>query len=301
MLNKDAVKYLRPEIISRLNNLELIARLMVEGYLTGLHKSPFHGFSVEFSQHRPYLPGDPLRFIDWKVYSRTDRYYIKQYEEETNLRSYILLDISKSMTYQSDKKGISKIQYAKYLAAALAFITLQQRDATGLVLFDDKIRKSMPPRSVFSYLNPILSTIDQTEYGADTRISSVLHEVAEKVRRRGLIVLISDLMDDPAEVLAGIKHFRHDEHEVLVFQILDEQELHFQFSGDVVFEDMETNEEIKTQPGFIRKSYQEQMDAFLHYYKTNFSNNRIDYQRLLTHTTFDAALTQYLLKRKRLY
>lgn len=299
MKDNKFIKYLQPEVVSTLSNLELIARLVVEGYLTGLHKSPFHGFSVEFSQHRPYMAGDSLRFIDWKVYGRTDRYYIKQYEEETNLRCHILLDISKSMEYGSG--SVSKAKYASCLAAALSFLMIQQRDATGLVLFDDRIRKILPPKSVFSYLNPILRAIDSVEYGKDTMISPALHQVAEQLKRRGLVILISDLLDNPEDVLAGLKHFRYDQHEALVFHVIDEQEKDFNFSGDVIFEDIESNEKIKTQPWYIRESYQERFNQFLDYYKHNFSNNRIGYQQLYTNTPFNVALTEYLLKRKRMF
>lgn len=299
MKDNKFIKYLQPEVVSTLSNLELIARLVVEGYLTGLHKSPFHGFSVEFSQHRPYMAGDSLRFIDWKVYGRTDRYYIKQYEEETNLRCHILLDISKSMEYGSGV--VSKAKYASCLAAALSFLMIQQRDATGLVLFDDRIRKILPPKSVFSYLNPILRAIDSVEYGKDTMISPALHQVAEQLKRRGLVILISDLLDNPEDVLAGLKHFRYDQHEALVFHVIDEQEKDFNFSGDVIFEDIESSEKIKTQPWYIRESYQERFNQFLDYYKHNFSNNRIGYQQLYTNTPFNVALTEYLLKRKRMF
>jgi len=299
MKDNKFIKYLQPEVVSTLSNLELIARLVVEGYLTGLHKSPFHGFSVEFSQHRPYMAGDSLRFIDWKVYGRTDRYYIKQYEEETNLRCHILLDISKSMEYGSG--SVSKAKYASCLAAALSFLMIQQRDATGLVLFDDRIRKILPPKSVFSYLNPILRAIDSVEYGKDTMISPALHQVAEQLKRRGLVILISDLLDNPEDVLAGLKHFRYDQHEALVFHVIDEQEKDFNFSGDVIFEDIESSEKIKTQPWYIRESYQERFNQFLDYYKHNFSNNRIGYQQLYTNTPFNVALTEYLVKRKKMF
>ncbi|HEM49406.1 MAG TPA: DUF58 domain-containing protein, partial [Caldithrix sp.] len=251
MQDNQLLKYLQPEVISSVKNLELVARLVVEGYLTGRHRSPFHGFSVEFSQHRPYMPGDNLRFIDWKVFGRTDRYYIKQFEEETNLRCHILLDVSKSMQYASDK--ITKAQYASYLTAGLTFLMLQQRDSTGLVLFDDKIKKIVPPRSVISHLNVILQAVNKAEYGNDTNISMALHSLAEQIRKRGLIILISDLLDDPQALLNGLKHFRHNKHEILVFHIIDRKELEFDFSGDVLFEDIESNDKLKTQPRYIQE------------------------------------------------
>ncbi len=291
-------KFLDPKVLSSLSNLELVARRVVEGYLTGLHKSPFHGFSVEFSQHRPYMSGDSLRFVDWKVYGRTDRFYIKQYEEETNLRCYIVLDISNSMNYGST--GIKKSAYATYLSASLAYLMMKQRDATGLVLFDEEIRQLLPPRSVFSYLNTLLKAMESAAPGKDTDIGSVLHQIAERFNRRGLVILISDLLDDPAKIVEGLKHFRHNQHEVLVFHILDEQEQSFSFSGDVLFEDMESGERIKTQPWYIRESYKENFSKYLDYFRQEFSNNRIDYQLLNTNTPFNKALTEYLIKRKRM-
>ena len=291
-------KYLQPEIISSIKNLELIARLVVEGYLTGLHRSPFHGFSVEFSQHRPYMAGDSLRYIDWKVFGRTDRYYIKQFEEETNLKCYILLDISKSMLYGS--AAINKNMYAAYLAAALAYLMIQQRDATGLALFHENLQRIIQPKSVRSHLNVLLNEIDNAHYGADTHISEALHKIAEEFNRKGLIILISDLLDDQKKILDGLKHFRHNKHEVLVFHIIDRQEKEFNFSGDIQFEDLESDEKIKTQPGFIRSEYQQKFNEFLQYFKINFSNNRIDYQQLYTDTPYDVALTEFLMKRKRI-
>ncbi len=291
-------EYLKPETLTRLSNLEFIARLVVEGFLTGLHKSPFHGFSAEFSQHRPYMSGDSLRFVDWKVYGRTDRYYIKQFEEETNLRSYIILDISNSMQYGNPK--ITKARYATYLAAALSYLLILQRDATGLVLFDNQIRKTLPPKSIFSYLTVLLSAIEQQKSGTDTQISPVLHQIAEQFNRRGLIILISDLLDDPESILNGLRHFRHDRHEVLVFHILEESEQTFNFSGNIIFEDMENGERIKTQPAYIRESYRQQFQNYLKTIKNGLINDRIDYKLLTTRTPYDVALTEYLLKRKRL-
>ena len=297
--SEDLRRYLLPEVAATLSNLELIARLVVEGFMTGLHKSPYHGFSIEFSQHRPYMAGDSLRFVDWKVYGRTDRFYIKQFEEETNLRSYLLLDTSASMQYGSGQ--VKKSDYAAFLTAALAYLFIKQRDAAGLVLFDDQVREILPPRSVPSYLSHILHAIGQAEFGKDTQINRVLHQVAERLKRRGLIVLISDLMDEPEKILAGLKHFRHDKHEVLVFHIMDRSEADFAFGGEIQFEDLESGERVKTQPRYIRGAYREQIQKFMNYYKLNFSNNRIDYQLLFTDTPFDVAINEYLLKRKRLY
>ncbi|RLD15238.1 DUF58 domain-containing protein [candidate division KSB1 bacterium] len=295
----NAIKYLDPQFLANIGNLELIARSVVEGFITGLHKSPFHGFSVEFSQHRPYMPGDALRFVDWKVYGRTDRYYIKQFEEETNLRSYILLDVSSSMAYQSGK--ISKWMYASYLASALAYLLLHQRDATGLVLFDDQVRLQMPPRSMGSYLRQMLRQIEQVQLGNDTSVGKVLHRIADQFRRRGLIILISDLLDDPVEIMKGLKHFRHDKHEVLVFHILDRQEVEFEFNGNILFKDLESGERVKTQPFFIREQYRERFRNFLKYYQLQTSKNNIDYQQMFTDEPLNVALAKFLSKRRRLF
>ncbi len=294
-----STKYLDPQFLANIGNLELIARSVVEGFITGLHKSPFHGFSVEFAQHRPYMPGDALRFVDWKVYARTDRYYIKQFEEETNLRSYILLDVSSSMAYQSAK--VSKWMYASYLASALAYLLLKQRDATGLVLFDDRIRLQMPPRSMGSYLRLMLKHIGQAQMGKDTSVGTVLHQIADQFRRRGLIILISDLLDDPEKIVKGLKHFRHDKHEVLVFHILDRQELEFEFGGNVMFKDLESGERVKTQPFFIRQQYRERFRNFLKYYRLECSKNNIDYQQMFTDEPLTIALTKFLSKRRKLF
>jgi len=293
--DNDLMKYLKPEALAGLSNLELIARYIVEGYLTGLHKSPFHGFSVEFSQRRPYLPGDDLKYVDWKVYARTDRYYIKQFEEETNLRCHIILDVSKSMLYGHG--DIKKSDYAAYLAAALAYLMIRQRDATGLIIFDEQVKKKMPPRTAHSYINQLLLTIDEAEYGNDTHISASLNQIAEQIERRGLIIIISDLLDDPEEVLNGLKTFRFYGHEIIVFHILDRQEVDFKFSGDVLFKDLESGEFIKTQPEFIKETYQKSIENFIEFYKVNLLNNKIDYKLLTTDMPYDKALTEYLIKR----
>jgi uncharacterized protein (DUF58 family) len=295
-INTANKKYLIPDVLSKLSNLELIAKLIVEGFMTGLHKSPFHGFSIEFSQHRAYNPGDSLRFIDWKVFGRTDRFYIKQFEEETNLKSYILLDVSNSMNYGSGKT--TKLEYGKYLASALAYLMLMQRDAVGVVLFDSKIKKLLPPRSVNSYLQPILKELDTIEPGTDTNISQVLHIIAERIKRRGLIILISDLLDDQENILSSLRHFRHNNHEVLIFQILDNQEISFGFEGDVLFEDLESGAKINTYPWYIKAEYNKEINDFINYYKKNSLENQIDFQLLKTDTTFDTALMEYLIKRK---
>lgn len=295
---KDSLKYLKPEVISQLANMDLRARLVVEGFITGLHRSPYHGFSVEFAEHRQYMPGDEIKHVDWKVYAKTDRFYVKQFEEETNLKSYLLLDCSASMGYKSGV--VSKFEYASYLSAALAHLMIKQRDAVGLLTFDEKIKQYLPPRSIKSYLFQILRQLETSKPELKTNISQTLHEMAERIKRRGLIILFSDLFDDPERVLSGLKHFRHRNHEVIVFHILDPMELSFDFKKDSIFIDVETDEKINTQPWHIRQAYQEKLKNFIHYYKKICLENKIDYVLLNTAQEFDKALFEYLVKRKKM-
>lgn len=295
---KDYRKYLKPEVVSKLKSLDLRARLVVEGFITGLHKSPYHGFSVEFAEHRQYMPGDEIKHVDWKVFGKTDRFYVKQFEEETNLKSYILFDASASMEYSSH--GITKLQYASYLAGALTYLMIQQHDAVGLILFDEKIRRYLPPRSVSSYLHQILKELDQTKSSAKTNIAGALHQMAERIKRRGLIILFSDLFDEPKQVISGLKHFRHKKNEVIVFHILDPLELNFEFEQDALFKDMETGEELTTQPWHIRGEYQSKVQEFINNYKKVCRENQIDYVILNTKLDYSHALFEYLLKRKRI-
>ncbi|NIR51816.1 DUF58 domain-containing protein [candidate division KSB1 bacterium] len=294
----DYRKYLKPEIVSKLSSMDLRARLVVEGFITGMHKSPYHGFSVEFAEHRQYMPGDEIKNVDWKVYGKTDRFYVKQFEEETNLKSYLLMDASASMGYTSN--GITKLDYGIYLAGALTYMMIRQRDAVGLLTFDDKIRRYLPPRSVNTYLHQILMELDATRSSSRTNLSVALHQMAERVKRRGLIILFSDLFDDPKTVLSGLKHFRHKKHEVIVFHILDPLELSFEFEQDAVFRDVETGEQINTQPWHIRKDYQNQVAGFIDDYKKVCRENQIDYVTLNTSESYERALVEYLLKRKRI-
>ena len=288
---------LTPEIISRLNNLSLKARFVVEGFIVGLHKSPYHGFSVEFSEHRPYGAGDEIRHIDWKLWGKTDRFFIKQFEEETNLKSYLLLDQSLSMTYKSDK--VNKLEYAQILAASLGYLMLKQQDAVGLTLFDDQIRVNIPPRSKRSHLNILLSRMQNINTGPETTIAPILHQTAESIKKRGLIILISDLFDDPDEVLTGLQHFRYKGHEVIVFHILDPQELTLDYSQRVRFRDLESGEEIITDPWHIQSDYQKSMESFCNYFKSRCRQKNIDYVQLSTDISLDMALSEYLMKRKR--
>lgn len=295
----EAVKYLQPAVVAQLANMELRARMVVEGFITGLHKSPYHGFSVEFTEHRPYMPGDEIKHIDWKAYGKTDRYFIKQFEEETNLKSYIILDASASMNYAS-QGNLTKIQYASYVAAALAYLMMEQRDAVGLTIYDEKVRLSMPPHGTKPYLQQLLKHLEHLEAGNKTGTAESLHNVAEQIKRRGLVIILSDLFDDPKKVKTAFKHFRHRGNEVIVMQILDPMERSFAFGGDAVFRDMETKEEIMTQPAHIEVAYRESLRSFIADYQLTCRDNNIDFLLLDTATPFDKALFEYLTKRKRL-
>ncbi len=285
-------------MVARLNNMSLRARMVVEGYILGLHKSPYHGFSVEFAEHRAYGPGDEIRHIDWKLYGKTDRYYIKQFEEETNLRTHLLLDTSRSMTYTSGK--VSKLEYASYLAAALTYLMLSQQDAVGLVTFDAHIGKFIPPRSRPGYMNTILSQLEQIESGSDTQIGPVLHEMADRLKKRGLVILISDLLDQPESVMEGLKHFRHNKQEVVVFHILDRRELTFDFNRRTRFKDLETAEIITTEPWQIQEKYTQLINRFQDFYRRHCRERKIDYVPFYTDQNLDLALNSYLQKRQRL-
>ena len=291
----DKRKYLDPLIVAKIDNMALRARLVVEGYLIGQHKSPYHGFSVEFAEHRAYGSGDEIRHIDWKLYGKTDRYYVKRYEEETNLRSYILLDTSQSMTYGSG--AITKLEYGSYLSAALTHLMLNQRDAMGLVLFDEKIRKFIPPRAAPSHANIIMGALDKIQSANDTQIRPTLDYMAERIKKRGLVILISDLLDDPDQVLMGLNHFRHNKQEMIVFHLLDRQELEFQFGNRTKFRDLETDETITTEPWHIRSAYQELIEMHQRKYRLGCRNQRIDYVPMFTDQPLDLALNEYLNKR----
>ena len=297
---QDALRYLQPNVVAQLANMELRARLVVEGFITGLHKSPYHGFSVEFTEHRPYMPGDEIKHIDWKAYGKTDRYYIKEFEEETNLKSYIILDASRSMEYCSPGQ-LRKIEYASYVAAALGYLMVEQRDAVGLTIYDDHVRTMLPPRAAKLYLQQLLRELENLKTGNRTGTAAALHQVAERIKRRGLVVVLSDLFDNPKEVATALKHFRHKGNEVIVMQVLDPMERSFAFGTDAIFRDLETKEELLTQPWHIQKAYRESMQEFLEFYKRECREDAIDYVLLDTTTPFDKALFEYLNKRKRIH
>lgn len=290
-------KYLEPKAVTRLKNLELVARLVVEGFISGRHRSPFHGFSVEFADHRQYVVGDDLRFLDWKVYGRQNRLYVKRFEEETNLRSHLLIDRSRSMAFTSGP--VTKLQYACYCAAALAYLMIEQRDAVGLATFDHEIHARITPSSRRSHLNIILSKLDECEPGTDTDLANTLHELAERVHRRGLIILLSDLLDNQDAVLNALQHFRHKKHEVVVFHVMDPAEVTFPFEGVVRFRDMESPRELLANPALLRERYIERFRAFTDYYREQLGRLKIEYVPVSTETPYEEFLSQYLMRRLR--
>jgi uncharacterized protein (DUF58 family) len=306
----DYREFLRPDVVSRLSRLDIVARLVVEGFITGLHRSPYHGFSVEFAEYRPYMPGDPIRDVDWKAYGKTDRLYVKEHEEETNLKAYLLLDASGSMAYGS--ASLTKFRYACLTAAALSHLMLRQRDAVGLVLFDAGIRRYIPPRSVSTHLHTLLREIQAAEAGADTDLSRTFHDLAERIRRRGLIVVLSDFTptedcdtlskrrDHVGRVLSGLKHFRHRKHEVIVLHLLDPKERDLAFDRETRFVGLERGAEVATEPWHIAEEYRRVMREELDRYRRECREGMIDYVPVDTAEPFDTVLFNYLAKRKKL-
>jgi uncharacterized protein (DUF58 family) len=290
-------RYLDPSVIARLGTLDLKARAIVEGFLSGLHRSPFKGFSVEFAEYRQYFPGDDLSTLDWKVYAKTDRHFVKKFEEETNLDCHILLDVSGSMGYGSGE--ITKLQYGSYLAAALSYLMNRQRDAVGLIAFDDKIKEMLPTRARPGHLTSILVTLERLEIGARTDVAKPLRDLAEAIHKRGLVVLISDLLDDIDRVLEGLKQFRYRGTEVIVFHVLDPAELKFPFEKAARFRDIETEDEVLAVPNDVRKQYLEAINELIDRYKRELRMASIDYTLLDTSMPLEHGLMSYLFTRKR--
>lgn len=288
----DKPNYFDPLTLSKVSSLLLRARYVVEGLISGLHTSPYKGFSVEFSEHRQYTPGDEIRHIDWKAYAKFDRYYIKEYEEETNLRCYLLVDASASMNYRSN--GVSKFDYACYLAAALAYIMLNQQDLVGLVIFSDGIRRQLPPRSSPGHLRALIDSLEQSRPSGDTDLGRTLHHIASQLKRRGLVILLSDLLDEPMEVMQGLRHLRYQKHEVLVFHLLDHDEIAFPFTQLTQFEDLEDETRVITDPRAIAADYQEQIQQFIKDYETMCRRQAIDYTLFDTRMPLDKGLLKYL-------
>jgi uncharacterized protein (DUF58 family) len=291
-------RYFDPEGLARVGNLELVARQVVEGFLTGRHRSPYHGFSVEYLDHRAYTPGDELRSLDWKILARTDKYYVKLFQDETNLRAYILLDCSKSMTFQGG--SVSKLQWSSYLAAALAYLMLHQNDAVGLVLFDRETREYLSPKARPTQFRRILNILDNPPVGGDTDVGAMLHQMAERIKRRGLVILISDLIDDQAKIANGLQHFRHNNHEVVVFHVMDDAELTLPYDRLTRFKDMEGVGRVVANPKSLRARYLARINAFIDGLKTVCFERGISYNLANTKEPYDQFLAAYLEKRARL-
>jgi len=289
--------FLDPAVVARLATLELKARSVVEGFLSGLHRSPFRGFSVEFAEYRQYLPGDDLSSIDWKVYARSDRYYVKKFEEETNVNCHLLLDVSASMGYGS--RGVTKLEYGGLLASSLAFLMNRQRDAVGLTTFDDAIVTMVPPSARPSHLRSILVTLDQMTLGHRTDVSKPLHLMADGISKRGLVVMISDLLDEPDRVVDGLRHFRFRGSEVIVFHLMDPAELTFPFERAARFRDIELGDEVMAVPSVVRQEYLDAMQAAVERYKRELGSEGIDYRLIDTSTPLEFALISYLSTRGR--
>lgn len=287
-------KYLDPEVLARLSRLDIKARLVVEGFMSGLHSSPYKGFSQEFADYRQYMPGDEPKRIDWKVYGRNDRFYIKEYQEETNLRCYILLDKSGSMGFG---EKISKLEYAKYLSASLAYMLLKQKDSVGIATFDKEIEEIIPPSVKKSNFIEILKIINKATPSGETSLSSMLYQLAQKTRKRGLIILISDLLDDPSVVIKALRSFRYRKHEILVLHIVDIKEYEFSFDKAALFHDLEDGSEMVIEPSMIRASYQKKFKGLLQFYRQQLLESHIDYETIFTTTPYDRALFSYLQKR----
>jgi uncharacterized protein (DUF58 family) len=292
--------YLDFDLIARIDNMQLLAKVVVDGFVLGLHRSPYRGFSVEFAEYRQYSAGDDIKHIDWKVFGKTDRYYMKQFEEETNLACYILLDASASMAYKSSEPGLTKLQYGSYMAACLSYFIMRQRDATGLMIFDDKIRTVLPPRMRQSHMKHILAALEGLKPGGETNISKPMHELADGLKRRGLIILISDLLDDPQAVLSALQHFRFMGHDVIVFHVMDDAELNFRFDTMTEFTDLETGLKTTVSPEGIRPQYMEELKGFLTAYEKGCADIKADYKLLDTAKPLELALSEYLYRRARM-
>ena len=298
--SSDYKNFLDPSTISKINNLELRTRLVVEGFLIGLHKSPYHGFSIEFSEHRPYMIGDDLKNVDWRVFAKTEKYFIKQYEEETNLKAYIILDSSRSMSFKSEGE-MNKLEYSKTLAASLAYLLIKQRDAAGFINYSNKVEHILFPKATKNYLTEIIKLMNSVKPSETTNTAFALAELAEKIKKRSLVIIISDFFDELERTIKALKNFSYLKNEVIVFHILDPMEINFGFQNDSVFVDLETNEKISTQPYQLRKAYQEAMKEFTDKIKYECLKSNFDYNLIQTSEAFDKALFKFIQKRKRLY
>jgi len=293
----DSQNFLDPHVLARLHGLELRARRIVEGYVSGVHRSPYHGFSIEFAEHREYTPGDDLRYVDWKVFGRTDKFYLKQYEDETNLISYIVLDTSESMLYRGPDSPMSKLEYAQCVAASLAWLVLQHQDAVGLATFDTEVRSFVRPGSNATHLKQILHTLENVTSDKKTSTGPIFHELAERFSKRGVVIILSDMFDDVPSMLAGLKHFHHRRHDCIVFHVLDRAELEFPFRRMTKFNGMEQMPDVLTDPRSLRRAYLEEFDRFRREVQTGCRGQQMDYHLLRTDQSIGIALSSFLARR----
>ncbi|QDT68901.1 hypothetical protein MalM25_18270 [Planctomycetes bacterium MalM25] len=317
VVNQDpSPNLLDPAVLARLKGLRLRAERIVEGFVSGLHRSPYQGFSNEFAEHREYVPGDDLRYVDWRAFGKSDRIYLKRYEEETNLIGYLVLDISESMLYRSEGQAspkrqrrdrvqesavsapMSKLEYAQTAAAALAYLILKQQDAVGLATFDDRVRTFLKPSGSPSQLTPVVNAIGAGGEREKTSAGPIFHELAERLTRRGVVIVLSDLFDDPESLLAGLRHFRHRRHDVIVMHVLDPAELEFPFQQPTLFKGLESLGELLVDPMRLRKAYKEEFHRFQTEVAAGCRAQGADYVLLQTDRPLDAALTAYLHRRQ---
>lgn len=295
----DPSDYLDPQTLASVQGLDLKARLIVEGFVSGLHRSPYHGFSVEFAEHREYVPGDDLRHVDWKVYGKSDRYYLKQFEEETNFACHFIVDASRSMAYRSEAAVMSKLEYASHIAAALSWLVIQQQDAAGLATLDSQIRDQVPPSSQPSHLRLLLHRLENLEPAGETALGPVLHELAERIRKRGLVILLSDLMDDLPSLCAGLKHFRYRRHDVSILQIVDPAEQDFPFDQPTRFIGMEESLEQPADPRAIADAYRREFAGFIADVRHQARDLGMDHTLIRTDENLGNALRAFLQTRSR--
>ncbi len=291
--------YLNPETVAKLNGLDLQARRIVEGYLAGLHRSPYHGFSVEFAQHREYVPGDDLRYVDWKVYGKTDRIYLKQYEEETNFACYLILDTSESMRYQSEQQGVSKFDYALLIAAALSYLVIQQRDAIGLITYDSQIKQILPPSSNPSQLQLIYQILEDSKPENRTDSGRIFHKIAQRIQKRSLVIILSDLFDNLDSMVSGLKHLHHHKHDVSVLQIIDPAEEDFPFQDSTLFQGLEGLPEYLADPKSLREAYLEEFRQFTSQIHDRVHKMGIDISLMRTDESLERALSNFLHHRQK--
>ena len=289
--------YLDPQVLAKIKGLDLKARLIVEGYVSGLHRSPYQGFSVEFAEHREYVPGDDLRYVDWKVYGKSDRYYLKRYEEETNFSCYLLIDASESMQYQSDAAAMSKLEYAKHVAAVMAYLIVQQQDAAGLAVFDREVTQFLRASSTPTHLKQMIHLLEQTVPQGETAMGPLLHDMAERIKKRGLVIILSDLFDDVESVMLGLKHFRHRRHDVSLLQIIDPAEQEFPFDDPTLFRGLEGLPDQMTEPRALRSAYRTEFERFLLQVRGGCRDLHMDYQLIRTDRSLDVALSGFLAHR----